>query len=143
MTLSVEAQIPAALMAHLASLTTTPALETAWPDVPFPAGGGTKPDRYLEVTYFANGPMWRGLGDDPEPLQGLLQISVYWPADAGIIAPTDVAGQVKAHFAGLDLWSEGTRIKTTREPVVGSPMTADGKVNVPVTIYWNAFPQET
>jgi hypothetical protein len=137
-----DATILAALLDHLGTLTFTPALQIAMPGIDFPAAGQAKPDNYLQTAFLPNGPVWRGIGNDPEGSKGILQVSVYWKRGIGHIKPIDVAGCIKDHFANRDLWAGATRIKINREPVIAPPIQESDRVQVPVSIYWQAFPQE-
>lgn len=106
------------------------------PDVVFtpPADG-----KYLSVTEFPNRPRWEGLSSGVLD-QGLLQITVVWPKNAGLYAPKVVAGQVIAHFAkGTVMVSTGgVKVRIVNEPWTASPLTEGSELRLPVTIPWQA-----
>lgn len=131
-------QVMAALFARAALLETSgPNLRVSFPEAkpPFtpPANG-----KYLRVTIFPNVPKWQGCTDGIMD-QGLLQVSVVWPKEQGIIEPTNVVGQVKQHFAkGTTLISGSTKVKIGSEPWHSSNMVEDISSVIHVTIPWTA-----
>lgn len=130
------AQTLDALMTRLGTLITgSPTLPVSYPEVDFtpPADG-----KYLAAAFFPNRPAWEGLSSGKLD-QGILQISVVWPKDVGLIAPLQIAELVKAHFAKrLALISGTTKVTITREPWAAQPLIEDRQVRVPVTISWSA-----
>lgn len=144
MATSTEAMILAALLDHLKTLVFSPVLPVAEPGIAFPAIGNTKPDNYLAVYFLPNQTRQVTLGSDPQQKRGLLQVSVFWKAGAGLIKPLDVAGAVVAHFANQRLTTgNGTVITVYADPWAASPIQEDDRVQIPVTVPWSAFEQET
>lgn len=131
-----QVAIADALLIAAAQLETTgPMLPVALPDIAFdpPADG-----KYLRVALFFNSNMWEGLGN-AELAQGLLQITVVWPQNQGVLEPGRVAEQVKAAFTkGLKFRSGSVTIKVNRAPWSSSPILDGGQTLVPVTISWSA-----
>lgn len=133
------AQIPDALLARFLTLVVgSPALPLAYPDIAFDPAVSATDGKYLEASFFANRPKWEGVRSGVMD-QGLFQVMVHWPRNAGIIAPSEAAELVKAHFAkGTSLTSGSTTVKLTREPWAGSPLIGDHEVMIPVTVAWLA-----
>lgn len=131
-----EAIIPALLFDRLAALTLSPALPIAWPNVAF-AGTGA----HLEVQYLPNRNVRPFVADDGETIhQGLLQVSVVTPLDAGITPALETAGLVVEYFpAGLALSGSGVTARVTAKPSVAPPLTEAATLRTPVTIPWRAL----
>jgi hypothetical protein len=71
--------------------------------------------------------------------QGLLQVSVVWPKNQGLIAPNEAAADVMAHFAKNTVLVSGeTRVRIHQEPYTAPPLSDADKVTIPVTIPWAA-----
>ncbi len=130
------AAIADALLARCATLAVgSPPLPVSYPDVPFspPADG-----KYLEVSDFTNRPAWEGVTTGRVD-QGLLQITVVWPKDEGVIKPKAIADAVAAHFPkGLRLTSGAARVKVSAGPWAASPLLGGGETRIPITIPWTA-----
>ena len=129
------ADIASALLARCATLSVgSPALPIAYPEAaekftPAPDG------KYLEVSYFSNRPAWEGLASGRMD-QGLLQVTVVWPKNKGIVGPSRHAAEVMAHFPkGLAL-ADGVRV--SGHPYPASPLTDTSDVRIHVTIPWIA-----
>ena len=137
-----DAIILAALLDHLATLDLSPALAIAQPGVGFPPTGQVKPDNYLAVSFLPNRTRQVTLGDDPQQKRGLLQVSVYWKAGAGLIKPLDVSGRVIDHFNNKTLFASDVKITISAEPWASSPIQEDDRVQIPVTIPYTAFEPE-
>lgn len=127
-------EIYLALMGRVETLSIgSPALPIAYPETTEsyspPADG-----RYLDVTDFPNAPFWQGMTDGRID-QGLLQVTVVWPQNAGLVAPKAAADQVIAHFPkGLRLGA----LKITGEPWQAAPLIGEHDVRIPITIPWKA-----
>lgn len=137
--MSKASEIPDALLDRLGSLSVgSPALPIAYPDIEFDPATDAPAGKYLEVGFFRNAPKWEGLGSGVLD-QGVLVVSVIHPKDQGVIAINADAQDVADHFAKASILSSGTtRVKISREPVVGSPMHEGDKTIVAVTISWTA-----
>jgi hypothetical protein len=133
-----EAQIAEALFARVATLVTgSPTLPVSYPE---PAATFAPPadGKYLDVSYFPNKPQWEGITSGAMD-QGLLQITVVWPKNLGVIAPLQVAATVMAHFPkALSLSNGTTRVKISAEPWAGAPIPADSENRTAITIPWTA-----
>ena len=129
------AQVLDALLARVAALTLSPVLPVAYPEVAFipPADG-----KYLVASFFPNRPMAEGLTSGRVD-QGLLQVTVVWPKDQGLLAPSSIAQAVIDHFPnGLALTSGATRVKISGQAWAAAPLTDTDRVSIPVTIPWAA-----
>src|SRR5690606_19875928 len=132
------ADIAEALLARCATLEVgSPALPIAYPEDPSgfepPADG-----KYLEVSLFANVPRWQAINTGKMD-QGLLQVTVVWPANQGVIEPMAAADAVKAHFAkGTPLRHGTANVKISGDPWAASPLSEDSELRVPVTVPWTA-----
>lgn len=137
--MSKAANIPAALLARLSSLAIgSPALPIAYPDRPFDPATQSLSGKYLQAAYFRNTPAFEGLASGVLD-QGLLVVSVVFPKDGGVIAINQAAQAVADHFPKAAAYtSGGTRVKISREPVIGSPLQEGDKTIVAVTISWVA-----
>lgn len=127
-----------ALMTRVGSLVTgSPTLPVSYPEpvqtfVP-PADG-----KYLEVQDFTNQPAWRGLAGGSLG-QGILQLTVVWPKNNGLIGPKQVVASIKEHFtAGTRMISGGVTVKVTHDPDEASHISEADKLRVPITIFWTA-----
>jgi len=134
------AQIAEALFERVLTLTTT--LPIIWPeqlDAPNPdiqtTGEG---QARLEVAVFYNRPAWQGVSAGALD-QGLLQITVVWPKNRGLIKPMEVVGTVLEHFpTGHPMFSGTTKVSVSGAPWASSPISETNEVRIPVTIPWTA-----
>lgn len=133
-----NADILTALLEHCASMVIgSPVMPIAMPEQ---APAFVPPDdgRYLDVMVFANVPAWEGQTSGIAR-QGLLQVTVVWPPNRGVVAPQRIADVVCTYFPkGLVLFSGSAKVKITREPYAASPLTEPSDVRIPVTIPWMA-----
>lgn len=96
---------------------------------------------YIDVSYMPNGAQLDSMGfnQEDETLQGLLQLSVYWPARQGLVKPSALAGKVAAYFpAGTRLDGGGFSVYVDRRPDTGPAMFESDMVMLPVTVRWRA-----
>jgi hypothetical protein len=129
------AQVAEALFEHLDAL--EPALPISFPE-PSTTFNPPADGKYLDVAFLPNRPAWEGLTDGVLD-QGLLQVTVVWPRNLGIIAPSETAAAVMAHFAkGTTLYNGGARIRVSAAPWITSPLSEDADVRIPVLIPWSA-----
>lgn len=133
-----ESQILDLFLARAALMATQgPTLPVAFPEVAFtpPTSG-----KYLEVSALPNKPFWEGLSGGSVD-QGIYQVTVHWPRGQGLIAPINVAGQVREFFPrGTELFGQGIRIEIYAKPWYSQPISGDADIIVPVSIPYRAFP---
>lgn len=132
------ADIVRALFARVETLVTgSPSLPFVLPEptrtfVP-PADG-----KYLEVAFHSNRPAWEGLSEGRLD-QGLLQVTVIWPKNKGVLAPVRIADEIIAHFPlAHEMFHGSAKVKVTRQPWMASPLVDPSEVRIPVTIPWAA-----
>lgn len=125
-----------ALLARCSELSVgSPALPVAYPEITFTPPADS---RWLEVRIFANQKAWQSISGGGMG-QGLLQVTVVWPKNEGLVAPGQIADAVAGHFPnGLALFSGGHRVTLIGEPTPMSPNSDGPQVRLPVTIAWTA-----
>jgi hypothetical protein len=131
------AKIAESLFARATDLETTgPSLPLSVPEDPdFSRPADLK---YLEAQVFYNVQQWRGLSAGKMDM-GLFQVSVIWPKNKGMIAPSNAVDQVMAHFPkGLRLFNGSTVVTISDEPYQGFTLDDDDTVKLPVVIPWSA-----
>lgn len=135
----VESQITEALLQRLATLTLSPALQVAWPDVPFPANGGTKPDTYLEARQLRAETQTIGINawDDHA---GIFQVDVVYSKQDGAIKATQIADAVAAHFPrNLRLANGAVVVRIHERPSIAAPVPDAPYTRTPVSIRYRSF----
>jgi hypothetical protein len=136
-----RAEILLALFARADTLSVgSPALPVTFPEEPSDFDPKTDaPDgRYIEFVAFLNRPGYEGVTNGVLD-QGIAQATVVFPRNAGVVAPTQLADEVAAHFAkNTALFNGSTKVSLDREPTVHTPMPDGSEVRVPVTIPWSA-----
>lgn len=133
----IESQIWESLYAHLAALTLSPPLAIAGPNTKFPAAGETLPAIYLRVHHLRATPDDVGISKWVER-QGVLQVDVCYSREDGLIAATEIADAIAAHFPrGSVIGSIPVRIDWT--PAVASPIDDSPHIKLPVSIRYRAF----
>lgn len=147
----VEAQIYSALMDAVVALAQSLGIALAAPNVAFTppiasadGQGVKKGDRlpYLVASYMPNTADMFGYESDSDvDYQGMLQVSVFWPARAGIVKPLQVAAQVVAAFKpGTKInAASGLRIRIDQQPTVAPALTESDLAQIPVTVRWRVF----
>lgn len=124
------------LCTHLAGLTLSTPLTVAWPDVDFtpPAAG------YVRVTFLPNETMQSELGDAGRNRHmGLFQVSVMWPEGNGSVTPTDLAGEIVAHFKrGTVITHDGLIIHIDRPPYISPRLKDSPYTQYPVTVSYRS-----
>lgn len=117
--------------------TGSPALPIVFPeprDVFEPPADG----KYLEVAFFSNRPAWEGKASGRMD-QGLLQVTVVWPKNKGLLAPSRIAQAVIEHFPlALTLHEGSAKVTINRQPYQAAPLIEPSEVRIPVTISWTA-----
>ena len=142
-----EERIPDTLVWHLSLLSVTanaPLVATITKALPGMMSIETPADKkYFEAFYLPANPenpyLDRG---EPAWLQGIFQVSVYWPIGEGIIKVTELARQVKYHFRNKDLDRTGDGkcvVRIVREPWLGPYISSVDRIQIPVTILWDVY----
>ncbi len=129
---SVESLIAKALYAHVAAFDTE--LDIAWPNVAF------KPtdDAYLRVDNLRNATGRPFIANTPARHQGILQVTVLSPLDAGEIASLEIAGALADHFQpGTRLAFTGGTVRIDKRADVTTLRDSEGaRWMAPVSIQW-------
>lgn len=141
MATTIEQSIEAALFAHVAALEFDDDVPVEYPNTPFPGEGQDKPATYIEVRHFRNANQRMSMkGSDPHLRQGILQLTVITPLNAGPNNATALAGQVAQQFpADLALFSAGVKIRVQAAPDVLSADKTDVSWDVPVSVRYEAL----
>lgn len=135
----VESQITEALLQRLATLTLSPVLQVAYPNVPFPAAGASKPDTYLEAHQLRAETQAIGISAWNEHA-GIFQIDVVYKAQDGAIKPTQIADAVAAHFPrNLRLSNGSVRVDINEPPAIAAPIPDAPYTRTPVSIRYRVF----
>lgn len=131
-----ETSIAEALLARLATLTLSPAMPVAYPNVTFtpPAAG------YLRATHVPNTANQVTLGTSGKNRHlGIFQVDVFLPINGGISTPMEKAGAVAAHFKrGTTLTRDGISIRIVRPPEIRPALQSAPYLQVPVIIRYQA-----
>lgn len=134
-----ESQISEALLQHLAALTLSPALKIAYPNVPFPKEGETKPDTYLEAHQLRAPTQALGISAWDERA-GIWQVDVVYKAQDGLIKPTQIADKVADHFKrGTRLTNGSVRVDFNEPPQIAAPIADGTYTRTPVSIRYRVF----
>jgi hypothetical protein len=134
---TVETIIYKALRNRLNGLTFDPPLPIAWPNFAF----DPPPTTYLKVDILWNRNVNRGIAaNSATERRGIYQVTVVAPANTGIVAPTNIAGVVAAHFTrGTPLNRDGIKVKIEGEPSLGPPLPSGDRIRLPISIGFYAF----
>ena len=138
-----DSDIADALFEHLNTLNLSPALPIAWPGRSFnpPTSGAWLRVSFLpgQTTAFAVG------HEDSEDHRGLLQVSVFAPADAGQFVALGLADRIRAHFRrGTRLDTEdGIAVRVSSPPYLSPPIDEPNWVQVAVSVPYLAFAPNT
>lgn len=134
---SLDGEVYAALATHLDDLSI--GYDIAWMNVNYPKKSEVKGEYYLEVSLIQNGSLNYAVGEEPEMVQGILQVSVKTPLGIGLTPGQDIAGQIKTHFAkGLVLWGDGVRVEIDGAPNSTGPLIDADRAVFPVSINYQA-----
>lgn len=139
MAVGTDAVIMDLLLQRLSTM--TPALPIAYPNVN-PSWGSNNPDSYLRATFVPNRTVTRTVGAGHQQHMGLMMVSVWWKAGAGLTKPLDVADRIIKHFAkGTVLEGQGLKVKIGRKPWAAPPLQDAAYIQVPVSIEYVTFAQ--
>lgn len=136
--MAADNEIATALFERCTALSVgSPALPITFPE---PASDYEEPadGKYIRADLFMNRPAWEGLTSGTMA-QGLLQITLNWPRNDGLIAPLAIVEAIKAHFPkALALHSGQTKVTISGQPWSASPISEGDKVSFAITIPWQA-----
>lgn len=90
---------------------------------------------FLAGQLFTNDTTTRYVGEGRKVYQGILQVTVVYPRDHGVLDAIEVAGMVIDHFKkGTIIDGDGVRVKITRQPSHASATPDGAWLRVPVSI---------
>lgn len=133
-----DSEIFSALLTRYASFTDTPQPVMAYPGVHFeePSGDAT----WLEARLFPSEPARVSAAGEVADYRGYMQVTVCQKRGYGILRVARLAAKVAEHFPkALQLVSGSVRIKISRTPGVASAFEDNGKVRLPVTVYYQTI----
>lgn len=143
---SVETKILDGLTSHFDGLVLPTGVRVARPNVSFVPDG--KP--YVRISIHKNTPQGMFITGNREPVRmGFMLATVCWPAGAGLNLATDLAAQIRDHFAFDDAHSgrriinyEGIKIYIglDQEVSVNSDIQGTAYSEIPVVIPWKVIP---
>ena len=125
-----------ALAARVGTLTFSPAVPVALPNMPF-----TPPTTHiwLRVNEIPASTTPFDMKGGTTDRIGLMQIDVFRPLGEGHVTAKETAGKVAAHFpVALRLYSEGVKVVVTRSET-GPIIKEDVRIMLPVTVPWRSF----
>ncbi len=138
--MGVEAEVHAALMGRVESLSLSPAVPVAYPGVPFVDTAGD----WLRVTHLRNRPVLRTLAPIDKALRlGMLQLDLFKVIGAGSwqVTADVLADQIAAHFPRhLDMASGGYRVRVFQTWIDPGAKDPDGTHwQTPVMVDYRAY----
>ena len=137
MTTGLEVKIFRALTDRLDTLATAQSLSVAKPGLPFTPASNTP---YLKVWHMPSSTEALTVAGDVNEYRGTFQVSVFYPAERGLVAPYELASLVADHFAtGTELSHEGVSFSVLAPPHIGPALDEPGWVMLPVSIRFRAF----
>ncbi|MEJ8571228.1 DUF4128 domain-containing protein [Microbaculum marinum] len=132
-----ETKVLRALVAWLKTVSFSPALPIAWPNVDFdPPSEAT----WLRATWLPAETAPATLGEGGENRHsGLFQVDVFVPLEIGHIVPTEYAGAIARAFKrGSDFTSDGVTVRVVTPPSVLTGYKQPPWYGVPVRIRYFA-----
>lgn len=112
--------------------TMAPRPDVAFENAPYTPRQGTP---YMQLTLLPGKTENPTMGDQFKRETGLLQLSLYYPVNAGPALAYTQAEVARSHFPrGLTLSDTGVRVLIDEHPYVGSAMQDEGWFMVPVSI---------
>ena len=117
--------------------TITPALSTAWENVPFTPVAGTPYQRvYLMTATPANPTM----GDGYYREQGIFQVSLFYPLQTGTLTAATRANLIQTTFKrGTSMTAGGITVIVGNTPEISQGrVDGDDRFHIPVKIQWFA-----
>lgn len=116
----------------------TNGLPYAMPNIAFDPSQVSK---YISVNLQFNADGVHAKGGDMHQKQGLLQLTVYWPKDDGIIRPGVIADEIESDWPeGRKLYASNVKIIIGATHQIG-PLEDETRNSIPVIIPWQVFNQ--
>jgi hypothetical protein len=137
MTIGLETKIFRALTDHLDTFANAQGLEIARPAVPFSPTDGAA---YLKVYFIPTTTEAMDIAGLINEYRGILQVSVIYPGESGIVAPLELAAAVADHFQSGTVVTHGaTTFKIQQPPQVGPTIDDGAWTIIPVSVRYRAF----
>jgi hypothetical protein len=138
---AVEVAIESALLDHLRSLTFSPAITVAWPNVDFVPPIAGPNIKWLRPTFLPADSIALGVDYSANNQHfGIFQIDVFYGQGSGELAPGRIATSVIAWFKrGTKLTKDGFSVEVTRVPFRRRMIKDDPWVFIPISIPYLAF----
>ena len=136
MAVSVETKVVEGLISHFEGLGLT--LPIAYPNVDFIQDGTA----FVRLSIEKNDSTTWHMGGGRQPIRmGLFMAMVCWPVGQGIIAASELAGQIRDRFAYNTVINyDDITIRITEEPRVAGDMQEDAYAEIPVIVPWMVTP---
>lgn len=134
--MTIEERIEATLFSYTASLVLEGTPPIAWPNVAFVPSG-----LHLRVSLLPNrNERLFAKGSNPHLRQGILQVTVAAPLNAGPEPATALGGQIAQNFpADLDLNSYGLRVRIQAAPDLSAALAAAAYWEAALSIRYEIF----
>lgn len=131
--MTTEKAIAQAILDHSQAMSLSPSIELVLDqETPYEPVIGTP---YLAGQLFTNETTTRYVDEGRKVYQGILQVTVVYPRNHGIVDAIDVAGMVIDHFKkGTIIDGDGVRVRITRQPSHASATPDGAWLRVPVSI---------
>ncbi|WP_127524583.1 DUF4128 domain-containing protein [Mesorhizobium sp. Z1-4] len=135
---TIEARIEKALLERVNTITVSPALPIAWPNVNYTPSPST---RYLRVNHIPNRAGRVHISSTAAHRRyGVLQMTAFLPKNGGPTNATELAGAVAAHFpADHEMTVEGVTVRVTEAPSIAQALPDDTHWMVPITVPYECW----
>lgn len=135
--MTTEEKIEAALFGRVLTLALDDDPPLAWPNVSFKPPAGA----YVRVDHFPNRTTRLFIGSTASHLrQGILQLTVIAPLNAGPVPTTGLAGAIAQHFSpDLALYEDGLKVRIQRAPDVMPAEKTDTSWSARVDVYYDCL----
>jgi hypothetical protein len=135
---SVQQKIIKALIDHLKDIGLSPSLE-----IVESVENEYKPrldQEYLAAQWLVSPTVTRSIGRGRLQYSGILQVTVVYPRNAGVLLATIIADEIVDHFKkGTIIDGDGVRVKINRQPSQATPTPDGAWLRVPVSIIYNCM----
>jgi Bacteriophage related domain of unknown function len=136
--MTMEADIYLALVNRLNAM--TGGLPIVWPNTHYPEAGQQKADRYLVVSHAPNNPLRVHIDPRaPHLHRGMFGVSIMTKIDEGIVAASQIAGQIAEWFEGQILSSGDVTVQITTRPYPAVGYRDDDRWRTPVVIEFSTI----
>jgi hypothetical protein len=132
--MTIEADIYLALVKRLEAM--PGGMLIVWPNTKLV----NKPANFLAVSHSPNEPLRLAIDPNaPHKHRGIFGISIMTPVDGGIVAPSEIAGQIAAWFQGQILVEGLVTVEITTRPYPATGYRDDDRWRTPVVIEFSTI----